>query len=189
MNPRYLPLLEELGAHVTSHSRRTLLGHLRGTHDLLEQWGNPRHVCVAGLFHSVYGTYVFEKQSADMSLRGRIRDVIGGDAEWLVYVFCVTDRRCFYDHLGESRFSLRDRVHDHDLEIDRDALSALIEIEVANMIEQIPRRSRKKAMRAVAFYSQAFARSRDYISSPAAIAAESCFSAVLAESQFANEAP
>ena len=178
MSTREIALLEQLGAHVTSHSRRTLIEHLRGTHHLLEEWGNPPHVCAAGLFHSVYGTYVFDKQSADMSMRERIREVIGGDAEWLVYVFCVTDRRCFYDHLGESRFLLRDMVHARELELERDTLAALIEIEVANMIEQIPRRSRKKALRATEFYSQAFARSQDYISTPALEAARACFARV-----------
>jgi hypothetical protein len=178
MTPGHIELLTELGAHVTSHSRRTLLEHLRGTHELLEGWGNPPHVCTAGLFHSVYGTYIFDKRSADMSMRERIRDVIGDRAEWLVYVFCVTDRRCFYDHLDESRLRLRDIVHERDLSLDRDTLAALIEIEVANMIEQIPRRSRKKALRATDFYSRAFERCRDYISAPAREAARACFARV-----------
>ncbi len=177
----HIALLEELDAHVTSHSRRTLLAHLRGTHDLLVEWGNEPHVCVTGLFHSVYGTYVFDKRSADLSKRGRIRDVIGPDAERLVHLFCVTDRRCFYEHLGESRFYLRDTVEDRDLELDQDTLAALIEIEVANMLEQIPRRSRKKARHAAEWYGDASSRSRDYISPLAAKAAERCFTAVLSE--------
>lgn len=183
MNPRHIALLEALGAHVTSHSRRTLMAHLQGTHDLLEAWGNPPAICVAGLFHSIYGTYAFEKQSADLNMRARIRDVIGPEAELLVYFFCVTDRRCFYEHLGESHFQLRDIAHDCDLTLDRDSLAALIEIEVANMVDQLPYRSKKKALRAAQWYPDAFARSRGYISAPAARAAERCFSAVLADSE------
>lgn len=175
MKPDHMALLEELGANVTSHSRRTLLEHLTGTHDLLRLWGNPPHVCVAGLFHSIYGTYVFDRRSADLGMRDRIAEVIGRDAEWLVYVFCVTDRRCFYEHLGEASCRLHDMLSGHDLELDREALAALIEIEVANMVEQIPRRSRKKAVRAAELYAPAFARSRDYISSSAGEAAEACF--------------
>lgn len=178
MNPRHIALLEELGADVTSHSRGTLLDHLRGTHDLLEQWGNPPDVCVAGLFHSIYGTYVFDKQCADMSMREEVREVIGRDAEWLVYVFCVTDRRCFYDHLDETQFRLRDMADDRDLELDRDTLAALIEIEVANIVDQVPRRSNKKALRAAEFYSQAFSRSRSLISAAALAAACACFADV-----------
>ena len=180
-NPRHAALLEELDAHVTSHSRRTLLDHLQGTHDLLEAWGNPPAVCVAGLFHSIYGTYVFDKKSADMGMRKKIREAIGSQAEQLVYVFCVTDRRCFYEHLGESSIYLHDIVHDCDLELERDTLAALIEIEVANVVEQLPRRSMKKARRTAEWYGDAFARSRSYISPLAARAAERCFSAVLTE--------
>ena len=55
MNARHMTLLEELGAHTNSHSRRTLLDHLLGTHDLLVEWENEPDVCVAGLFHSIYG--------------------------------------------------------------------------------------------------------------------------------------
>ena len=181
MNARHMVLLEQLDAHVTSHSRRTLLDHLQGTHDLLVEWGNEPNICVAGLFHSIYGTYAFDKRSADMSMRHEIRDVIGMEAERLVYLFCVTDRRCFYEHLGESRFSLRDIVHDCDLDLDQNTLAALIEIEVANILDQIPHRSQKKARRAAARYADAFARSGDYISPPAAAAAERCFDAVLSE--------
>lgn len=184
-----IALLEELGAPVTLHSRRTLMAHLQGTHDLLEQWANPPAICLAGLFHSIYGTYAFDKRSADMSMRGRIRDCIGTRAEQLVYVFCVTDRRRFYAHLGQSRFVLRDIVHDCDLALDGDVLAALIEIEVANMVEQIPRRSRKKALRAARWYAPAFARSRDYISRAAASAAESCFRGLISQSEFLDETP
>lgn len=178
MKSRHLALLESLDAHVTSHSRGTLLEHLRGTHDLLAAWGNEADVCTAGLFHSIYGTYVFEKQSADLGMRDAIRAEIGENAERLVHLFCVTDRRGFYDHLGEARPVLRDIVEGGDIPIDRETLAALIEIEVANVVDQVPRRSRKKALAAASFYGPAFARSVDYISRGAARAAEECFEAV-----------
>lgn len=181
MNASHIALLKELDAHVTSHSRRTLLDHLQGTHDLLVEWKNEPDICVAGLFHSVYGTYVFDKQSADMSMREQIRDVIGPNAERLVHLFCVTDRRCFYEHLGESSFYLRDIVHDCDLELDRNTLAALIEIEVANILDQVPHRSRKKARRAAEWYGDAFARSRSYISAAAGNAAAACFANISAQ--------
>ncbi|GMQ76549.1 MAG: hypothetical protein BMS9Abin01_1829 [Gammaproteobacteria bacterium] len=174
----YIALLDELDAHVTSHSRRTLLEHLQGTHDLLVEWGNEPDVCVAGLFHSVYGTYAFDKRSADMSMRDEIRDVIGAQAERLVYLFCVTDRRCFYEHLGEARFSLRDIVHDRDLDLDRNTRAALIEIEVANILDQIPHRSQKKARRAAEWYGDVFTRSGGTISAAAGKAAAACFSKI-----------
>ena len=178
MNSSYLMLLEQLGAHRTSHSRRTLIEHLRGTHDLLEEWGNSSEVCVAGLFRSVYGTYIFDKQSADLSMREEIRDVIGSHAERLVHTFCVSDRRRFYEHLGESSFLLPDVAYGSDMELDGADLAALIEIEVANVVDQLAYRSRKKALAAAELYEDAFARSRSYISVGASKAAELCFSRV-----------
>jgi len=176
MNSRHSALLEQLGARRTSHSRRTLLDHLQGTHDLLVEWGNEPDICVAGLFHSIYGTYAFDKRSADMSMRDEIQDVIGTNAERLVYLFCVTDRRSFYARLGALRFTLRDIVHDCDLDLDRSTLAALIEIEVANILEQIPRRSRKKARRAAEWYADVFTRSGGTISASAGKAVAACFS-------------
>lgn len=179
MNEAQENLLRSFNAHATSHSRGTLLRHLRGTHDLLEEWGNHEDVCLAGLFHSIYGTYTFESQSADLTMRDRVRDTIGERAEWLVYLFCVTDRRCFYEHIGEQRFHLDDIVHHRKLEADRDTLVGLIEIEAANVVEQVPRRSVKKARRAAEFYGEAFEQSRDYLSEGALRASRRCFADVL----------
>ena len=53
--------LEQLGTHAIGHSERTLLDHLSGTCRLLESWSCPHTVCVAGLFHSVYGTSSFDR--------------------------------------------------------------------------------------------------------------------------------
>ena len=178
MNPSHSALLKELGAHRTSHSRRTLFAHLQGTQDLLDEWGNPPAVCVAGLFHSVYGTYIFDQQSADFSMRQRIRDAIGTHSERLVYAFCVSDRRSFYDYLGDPSCRLPDIIHDSLVELDGADLAALIEIEVANVVDQIPYRSRKKALAAIELYEIAFARSRGYISRNASEAADSCFERV-----------
>jgi len=179
MNTRHITMLKELDAHITPHSRRTLLEHLQGTYKLLMEWGNDPIICVAGLFHSIYGTYTFEKKSADLSMRDRIRAVIGPESERLVHLFCVTDRSSFYELPVDSRFCLRDTTNDNILDLDRDSLAALIEIEVANVVEAVPRRSKKKALDAAEWYGGAFARSQDYISKPAARAAERCFDAVL----------
>jgi len=175
-------MLKELDAHVTPHSRRTLFDHLQGTYRLLGQWDNDPVICVAGLFHSIYGTYIFEKQSADLRMRERISDVIGVESERLVHLFCVTDRRTFYEFPFDAQYRLRDTTNNQLIELDRDSLSALIEIEVANIVEAVPRRSKKKALEAAERYRGAFARSKDFISESATTAAERCFEAVLNES-------
>ena len=111
MNTHHIAMLKELDAHVTPHSRRTLFDHLQGTYRLLGQWDNDPVICVAGLFHSIYGTYIFEKQSADLRMRERISDVIGVESERLVHLFCVTDRRTFYEFPFDAQYRLRDTTN------------------------------------------------------------------------------
>jgi len=178
--PAHEALLRELDAHRTSHSRGTLLEHLRGTRALLERWGDPPHVCDAGLFHSIYGTYVFETRSASLDERDRIRDVIGREAEELAYLFCVSDRRGFFAGSVEDYNVLTDLVHDCPLRVARQTFVELVEIEVANVVEQVPRRSHKKALRAVELYGDGFERRVEHLSGGAVAAFRECFAAVRA---------
>ena len=68
-----------------SHSGVTLIDHLVGVHDILKEWKAPQYLQDAGLFHSIYGTTVFEHQSTND--RDKIRELIGEQAEELVYQF------------------------------------------------------------------------------------------------------
>ena len=51
-----LKLINSWGAKEVAHSGRTLLDHLFGVHNLLAEWGAAPKLCLAGLFHSIYGT-------------------------------------------------------------------------------------------------------------------------------------
>jgi hypothetical protein len=75
---KYLDLLRELSTDEKSHSDdRSLFEHLKGTHELLEKWDNPKDVCIGGLFHSIYGTQYYKVQSAELADRKHIAEVIG----------------------------------------------------------------------------------------------------------------
>lgn len=87
--------LERLGAADVKHSGRTLLGHLLGTWRLLNREAEPEPVCLAGLYHSVYGTKFFTSALLDgdaAGSRARVCAVIGEEAEHLVHLFCSLDR-------------------------------------------------------------------------------------------------
>ena len=134
---RHLELLRELSTDESSHSGRTLLEHLKGTHDLLEKWQNPKNVCVGGLFHSIYGTQYYKVQSADLADRKRIAEVIGPHAEELAFLFCTTDRTGFFTEADKPNPVLVDRTIKDPVPVSSATLAALIEIEVANYIEQV----------------------------------------------------
>ncbi len=143
----HFAFLNELGTRDVRHSNRTLYEHLVGTHDLLERWGNPPAVCLIGLFHSVYGTQTFETCSVSPSERPRVQAVLGREVERLVYVFGVTNRDEFFEQIGAAHVCLRDRVQACDLTVSALDLRRLVEVEVANILEQVPHK--KKIARGV----------------------------------------
>lgn len=68
------------------HSNSTLLNHCIGVYNELVKLQAPLHVQMAGLFHSVYGTEHF---NPDINInRDELKDIIGEEAENLVYQFC-----------------------------------------------------------------------------------------------------
>lgn len=84
-----LRVMEMGDAHCASISvsRPTLIGHLCSTYQTLQEWGNPQHVCVAGLFHSAY-----DPTPAHTALRPRqdrevLARLLGADAEELAWLF------------------------------------------------------------------------------------------------------
>src|SRR5713226_8702671 len=133
---RYLDLLRELSTDESSHSGRTLFEHLKGTHDLLDKWENPQDLCVGGLFHSIYGTEYYKVQSANVADRKHIADVIGPRAEELAFLFCTTDRVSFFKEADNQDPVLIDRTTKEHVPVSTATLGALIEIEVANYVEQ-----------------------------------------------------
>lgn len=66
--------------------------HLKGVQAVLRFWGAEKHLCSAGLFHSIYGTEGFQGFSLPLSERNTIKDLIGVKAEKLCFIFCMVDR-------------------------------------------------------------------------------------------------
>jgi hypothetical protein len=73
-----------------AHSGTTLFNHLYGTYKILKSHGASETVCLAGLYHSVYGTEFYDQLHID---RNQIKNIIGAEAEQIVYNFSsLTDR-------------------------------------------------------------------------------------------------
>jgi hypothetical protein len=86
----HLAFLEEVGSHQLPHSGRNLLTHLWGVYRTLKQWGAARDVCLAGLYHSIFGTSVI-KIGLPVS-REAVRSRIGTRAERLAWLFGALQR-------------------------------------------------------------------------------------------------
>lgn len=138
----YWQLLNHIGAHRVPHSGRTLVDHLRGTYELLLRWECDEVTCVAGLFHSIYGTQTFAQSLLDRSQRNYVRHAIGATAEQLVFLFSICDRDSFFENIGVRNASLPSKVTGGLIEVSSETLSKLVKIEVANTLEQIPYKKR-----------------------------------------------
>lgn len=130
-------LVDELRADRIPHGKSSLYEHLAGVHDLLKAWANPEPVCLAGLFHSIYGTVQFQHATLAFDNRNPVRSLIGPEAERLAYLFCVVDRPLALIRQWEAAsFVVTDRHLEEQVTLDRQELLFLLEIEAANLVEQ-----------------------------------------------------
>jgi hypothetical protein len=127
-------LLDLVDARKTPHSGRTLFEHLFKTCGLLESMGASKEVCMAGAFHSIYGTTVFKHKSLGIEERPLVRYVIGERAERLAYLFCRAPRP--FETFREGKTYYLTTV-DGDEEVTKEELHKLTLIAAANSFEQI----------------------------------------------------
>lgn len=133
-----IKLLDFVPVKKIEHFGRPLKQHLIGTHDLLDEWENSEDVCLAGLFHSVYGTNTFLQAALTTESRDDVRSLIGERAEALVYVFGMSDRKSLLLDNRSAPYCWIDHRSGRQTEICNEMLSNLVEMEVANFIEQLP---------------------------------------------------
>lgn len=132
---RHLEFLVALGADKAPHAKGSLYEHLVGTHHLLAAWQCERHVCTAGLFHSIYSTSIYPKACIDKERRADVVAVIGERAERLVFAFCTADRpRALLRAIGGAE--VVGRFDGQRLVSSPQDLTELVEIECANLLEQ-----------------------------------------------------
>jgi hypothetical protein len=148
IDQRLLDGLNALGTQYVRHTSRSFLEHLIGAYELLQEWNNPEHICLAGLFHSIYGTEVFQVETVQLADRQKIIEFIGPKAEHLAYLFCAMDRAFVFDAANRLPPHLfKDRFTQQRYEIAADDYAALVELGVANLVEQKPRLSAMKEER------------------------------------------
>lgn len=133
---KYLEFLRKNGAHLLPHSEDySLLDHLIGTYQTLKEYRASEYLCLAGLFHSVYGTEIFKEITIEMSQRDKIRELIGLEAEELVFSFCTLDRPFLFESsLINNNFSWKNNLK---ISFDKEqACKDLLSLECANILEQ-----------------------------------------------------
>ncbi|MFC4908819.1 DUF6817 domain-containing protein [Actinomadura gamaensis] len=131
-----IALLEGRGAGAIRHPGGTLLAHLRRVHGRLEEWGGREELLAAGLCHAFYGTDGFAVSLGDAARRHELADVIGADAERLVYVYGCCDRKRSYPGMADGG-EFVDRFTGDVLEVTDDERRDFAEITVANELDVV----------------------------------------------------
>ena len=122
------------------HSEVGLFDHLLGTRQLLVEWEARPALCDAGLFHSVYSTDHYELTAIPLSMRDEVRQLIGDEAESLVWLFCMMRRETLYQNLDKDRdFSVQHRLTGEWIPLTEGQYHDLITMSFANCLEAFPR--------------------------------------------------
>ncbi|MGN9761745.1 DUF6817 domain-containing protein [Streptomyces sp. SD31] len=130
--------LEDLGAANIPHPGGTLLAHLNRVHARLATWNARPALRLAGLCHAFYGTDGFPKALLTLDRRSELVEVIGAEAESIVYFYGACDRESTYPILADQGSGLRDRFtgrsHRADVRLRRDfaELTAANELDLAD---------------------------------------------------------
>lgn len=108
-----------------NHSKKMFTEHLFNTYEILKSMQFSEDICIAGLFHSIYGTEYFSITKEPPS-REQIKLLVGDDIEDLVYEFCNLKDRFSTIVTNKNNWSKSKQYQ-------------LAAIEYANLIEQQPR--------------------------------------------------
>jgi len=128
--------LLELGAAEFPHVAGSLGPHLLRTASLLRRWGGRPALCLAGLYHAVYGTDGIRRSLVALDRRGAIADMIGRDAESIAYLYGACDRDAFHPRIGiGAPLRFVDRFTLTEYPIEEVALRDFCELTLANELE------------------------------------------------------
>jgi hypothetical protein len=130
--------LQKLGTGEVEHTEGTYLGHVAGLYRDLKAWDCPEDVCVAGMFHSIYGTEIFQSFSLPLEKRSEVRELIGERAEYLAYLNSAIDYASFDGLIerGGRPSIMRDRFTGGEIEMSPEDFDDLCRIHLCDRLEQ-----------------------------------------------------
>lgn len=129
------------GVEQVGHSGKSYLAHLIGVYKLMQTQGCTEEACRAGMFHSIYGTELFQGFKLPLERRGEIRALIGERAERLAYLNCAMDRSTFDRAVKQtgSSYVFSDRLSGEKVSLSQEDFDDLCRIHLYDWLEQVPR--------------------------------------------------
>jgi uncharacterized protein (TIGR02996 family) len=133
--------LRGLGTEKVSHTEKNYLAHVIGVYNDMAAAGYSEELCRAGMFHSIYGTELFQRFSLPLTRRPEVRALIGERAERLAYLNCAMDRSSFDQALMRDTgpYVIRDRISGEQVEISEEDFTDLCKVHLYDWLEQVTR--------------------------------------------------
>ncbi len=130
-----------LGAADVSHTDKSYLAHAIGVYNDLRKWDASEEVARAGLFHSIYGTQIFQGFTLPVERRPELQALIGDHAEKLAYVNCFMDRGSLDAQLEQidGPYSIIHRETGEEIELTKAEYDDLVTLHLCDWLEQVPR--------------------------------------------------
>jgi hypothetical protein len=141
---RLTDFLVGLGVEDVPHTQKSYLAHLVGVYRLMAERGCSAEVCRAGMFHSIYGTELFQGFKLPLERRAEVRALIGERAERLAYLNCAMDRASL-DRIAlqrEGPYRVVDRLTGAEVELTAEDLDDLCRVHLYDWLEQVGRSRR-----------------------------------------------
>ncbi|MFG1866638.1 DUF6817 domain-containing protein [Micromonospora arborensis] len=128
--------LRQQGAEQIAHPGGNLYAHLCRVSERLAVLGCGGDVQAAGLTHAVYGTDGFDLALVDRADRAVLRDLVGADAEELVYLYGACDRERTWRDLAKTG-QVFDRFVGQVTTPDAAQLRSLVHLSIVNELDVI----------------------------------------------------
>lgn len=143
---KYRDDLVRLGLHKVAHQDETLMDHMFRACHILQDMNAGDHVCLAGLFHGVYGTEGLHNDNVESipeDKRVEVDAVVGPAVEQMIFNFSVMN----YASMGKSfrnimrpngQPEMKDRRTGADIPLDRDGFEDLLRLKLGDVLAHMP---------------------------------------------------
>ena len=104
----------------------------------MEARGCTEELCRAGMFHSIYGTELFQRFKLPLERRTDVHALIGERAERLAYLNCAMDRASLDRALeqGSEPYCILDRLTGQEVSLTRADFDDLCRVHLYDWLEQ-----------------------------------------------------
>jgi len=145
----------DIGATDVGHTHKTYLAHAISVYNDLKAWGCDEEVARVGLFHSIYGTELFQGFTLPLDRRDDVRELVGPRTECLSYLNCAMDRTHFDAQVKlPGPHAILDRFTGVEIGVSAEDFDDLCTVHLCDWLEQVARSGkwsyRRAAYRALA---------------------------------------